>query len=125
MTGKLNKSKLKFNFVSDLFVSISFSRCLVWPGGMNSHTFILFISLDLPDEGFTINRNLQEDASSSFTQNPFPDVISQVSNNFCCQQRTFGRLNWRYLIELQTKVIRKFAKISQSRRRPLLGPSSG
>ena len=28
-------------------------------------------------------------------------------------------------VELETKVIRRFAKISQSRRRPLLGPSSG
>ena len=29
------------------------------------------------------------------------------------------------ILELQTKVIRRFAKISQSRRRPLLGPSPG
>ena len=29
------------------------------------------------------------------------------------------------IIELETKVIRRFAMISQSRRRPLLGPSSG
>merc|ERR1712156_688367 len=34
-------------------------------------------SLDLPDEGFTINRKLAE-RCSSFTPNPFPDVISQV-----------------------------------------------
>ena len=36
----------------------------------------MFISLVLPDEGFTINRKLAK-YCSSFTPNPFPDVISQ------------------------------------------------
>ena len=31
----------------------------------------------------------------------------------------------RWLVQLETKVIRMFPKISQSRRRPLLGPSPG
>ena len=39
---------------------------------------IYIASLDLPDEGFTINRKLAE-RCSSFTPNPFPDVISQVN----------------------------------------------
>ena len=34
-------------------------------------------------------------------------------------------INWRAQLELQTKVIRRFPKILQSRRRPLLGPSPG
>ena len=46
------------------------------PGGINSRNFILFISLVLPDEGSTINRKLAT-TCSSFTPNPFPDVISQ------------------------------------------------
>ena len=29
------------------------------------------------------------------------------------------------VVELETKAMRRFPKISQSRRRPLLGPSSG
>ena len=37
---------------------------------------MLFISLVLPDEGSTINRKLAA-TCSSFTPNPFPDVISQ------------------------------------------------
>ena len=34
-------------------------------------------SLDLPDEGFNIKKNVEK--CSSFTPNPFHDVISQVS----------------------------------------------
>ena len=34
-------------------------------------------------------------------------------------------VEWRRRIVLETKVIRMFPKISQSRRRPLLGPSPG
>ena len=39
---------------------------------------IYIASLDLPDEGFNINRKVVEKCSS-FTPNPFHDVISQVS----------------------------------------------
>ena len=55
-----------------------FSLSILWPWqqGIKSHNYSLFISLDLPDEGFTINRKLAE-RCSSFTPNPFPDVISQ------------------------------------------------
>ena len=44
--------------------------------------------------------------------------LSSTSNQYyaCC-------INPAPLVELETKVIRRFAKISQSRRRPLLGPS--
>ena len=44
---------------------------------MNSNNFVLFISLVLPDEGLTINRKLAGKCSS-YTPNPFPDVISQI-----------------------------------------------
>ena len=77
---RLNKSTLKFNFVSDLFFPFIFPFTfyyLAQARGINSRNFILFISLVLPDEGFTINRKLAAHCSS-FTPNPFPDVISQV-----------------------------------------------
>ena len=33
--------------------------------------------------------------------------------------------DWRSEVELETEAMRRFAEISQSRRRPLLGPSPG
>ena len=44
----------------------------------------------------------------------------------CCKPRPGTRdISNTLTIQLQTKVIRMFPKISQSRRRPLLGPSPG
>ena len=40
-------------------------------------------------------------------------------------QVTNLRMDLRLILVLETKVIRMFPKISQSRRRPLLGPSPG
>ena len=62
---------------SPLSFFLSLSTLWPRPQGINSRNCNMFISLDLPDEGFTINRKLAE-RCSSFTPNPFPDVISQV-----------------------------------------------
>ena len=70
----INLTLSVFYFSLSFFLSLS----TLWPRpqGINSRNCNMFISLDLPDEGFTINRKLAE-RCSSFTPNPFPDVISQ------------------------------------------------
>ena len=65
-----------------------------------------------------------------------PNIVKSfgfvATSNYCrqCSEATVGGVVSVFpapapALELQTKVIRRHAKISQSRRRPLLGPSPG
>ena len=60
------------------------------------------------------------DLDSSYSHSWLLHILSSRSHHWRRQE-----WRWQFVIELQTKVIRRFAKISQSRRRPLLGPSPG
>ena len=89
----INLTLSVFYFSLSFFLSLS----TLWPRpqGINSRNCNMFISLDLPDEGFTINRKLAE-RCSSFTPNPFPKVISQPGRRHK-ERRSFAKGNCRYI----------------------------